>query len=474
MPSRTGTTRVSALHGGADVLVIASERVIHAVTQALGTHVGMAESVFDALGAMMLGERSATPGAILVSSEQLQHSAEAMVRMLREVAPSARIIGVVTMRNGSAQPAPHPLARLVDALLFEPVSEEELRKAVGESLAPIASAGDGRPMTTREVAKRAKPQAPVEASTSEPAQKVEPAKRAAPASPSSASERAPFEEPIGDTDLIDEIMFGPDALAERAILLVKQETGWTDVRLVQEAPQGETVWVEVALAGERFGALLAPEADPFELTAWARWLARWLALDRSYRQFRLLTYRDDLTGAWNRRFFDAFLTETLRRASERRRPITVMVFDLDSFKQFNDRFGHEAGDDILRETVKLLNSVIRKGDRVCRIGGDEFAVIFSDFEGPRTHGSQHPESVEEIASRFQDQVCQLKFPKLGKDAPGTLSISAGLATYPWDGSNPRDLLRKADELALESKRRGKNVITFGPGAAEVCRRKPAT
>ena len=73
------------------------------------------------------------------------------------------------------------------------------------------------------------------------------------------------------------------------------------------------------------------------------------------------------------------------------------------------------------------------------------------------------ETVEAIASRFQDQICQMKFPKLGLDAPGTLSISGGLATYPWDASDPESLLEHADQLALQSKRMGKNVITIGPG-----------
>ena len=64
----------------------------------------------------------------------------------------------------------------------------------------------------------------------------------------------------------------------------------------------------------------------------------------------------------------------------------------------------------------------------------------------------------------------MKFPKLGLDAPGTLSISGGLATYPWDGQKPETLLRRADQLALQSKRKGKNVITMGPGMSQICRR----
>ncbi len=66
------------------------------------------------------------------------------------------------------------------------------------------------------------------------------------------------------------------------------------------------------------------------------------------------------------------------------------------------------------------------------------------------------------------QICQTKFPKLGLDAPGTLSISGGLATYPWDGADAAALLRRADQLALESKRKGKNVLTIGPGAQQAC------
>jgi GGDEF domain-containing protein len=62
----------------------------------------------------------------------------------------------------------------------------------------------------------------------------------------------------------------------------------------------------------------------------------------------------------------------------------------------------------------------------------------------------------------------MRFPKLGVEARSTLSISAGLATYPWDGHDPMQLLRLADQRALESKRRGKNHITFGPGVADVC------
>ncbi len=140
-----------------------------------------------------------------------------------------------------------------------------------------------------------------------------------------------------------------------------------------------------------------------------------------------------------------------------------MLFDIDNFKLYNDRYSHAAGDEILRESARLMMSVVREHDVVARIGGDEFAVIFWDPAGPRQHGSHHPQDVVAIANRFQQQVCELKFPKLASHEHATLTISGGLATYPYDGTTPDDLLNKADLMALESKRKGKNALTFGRG-----------
>lgn len=211
-------------------------------------------------------------------------------------------------------------------------------------------------------------------------------------------------------------------------------------------------------------ATLLSESTPVEkIAAHAQTLAPWLAIREQFQRLRLAAYSDPLTGAWNRRYFDQFLSGAMAAARDQRHNVTILVFDIDNFKSYNDRFGHEAGDDILVETVRLLRSVIRPTDRVCRIGGDEFAVIFHEPQGPRDPASRHPTSIHAIAARFQSQVRSACFPKLGSDAPGTLTISGGLATYPWDGTTPAELLRRADELAIEGKRQGKNVIMFGPG-----------
>lgn len=229
---------------------------------------------------------------------------------------------------------------------------------------------------------------------------------------------------------------------------------------------GARTSVAVERRGSPFGVLSSDRLNEHALRDAAAWLSRRLALAEQMRQLREAALTDPLTGAWNRRFFDRYLPQTLEDAKRRRLEAHLLVIDIDDFKHFNDRYGHGAGDEILRETVRLLKSVIRPCDRVCRIGGDEFAVVFYEPEGPRSaSGSpQTPLSLSKVTARFQRQICECRFPKLGDEAPEALSISGGLATYPWDAIDAPALLDRADQLALESKRAGKSVILFGPGS----------
>lgn len=220
----------------------------------------------------------------------------------------------------------------------------------------------------------------------------------------------------------------------------------------------------IVWGGVVVGTLIGEGLRPERLAPHTAALAPWVAIREQMRRLRLAAYSDPLTGAWNRRYFDQFLNAALQIAQDQRHSVTVLVFDIDDFKSFNDRFGHSAGDEILKETVRLLRSVIRPTDRVCRIGGDEFAVIFNEPEGPRDPASRHPKTIYQIAERFQKQVREATFPKLTAEAPATLRISGGLATYPWDGLTASDLVSKADERAMEGKKLGKNVIMLGRGA----------
>lgn len=366
-----------------------------------------------------------------------------------------------------------------DDALEIPAGESELRRALGD-LRPIeveppevaVRAEHHQSTNVRETATRTDPVGAVEPVRG-PA--VPEATTAVSSERTSVRDAAPHAAPVGtpappDLDLLDGLVQG-DSIVERAVEEIRRRTGWRQVTFdptSRERPEeGASI---VAFRGRRFGVLKAPGAPAPLLDAWARWLGAWLAIDARQQRLHELAYTDELTGAGNRRSFDRFMEEAIEGARRERRMLHLMVFDIDDFKYYNDRFGHLVGDEVLRETVKLLRSVIRRGDRVFRIGGDEFAVVFADPEGPREAGSKPLESIETIASRFQRQVCDLKFPSLGERGPGPLSVSAGLATFPWDGHDAASLVDHADRLALESKRRGKNALTFGPGARAACGR----
>jgi len=268
----------------------------------------------------------------------------------------------------------------------------------------------------------------------------------------------------GDSALVEALVTGEDVLPV-ALAALRARTGAEGIRFVEDA--GAEGGVVVGWNGRAFGALVGSgdgSGDGLELDASAAWLGRWLRLAEQHAELSEAAFTDPLTGAWNRRYFDRFLRNALVETRRRRGSLSLLVFDIDDFKGYNDEFGHAAGDEILTETVRLLRSAVRPTDRVCRIGGDEFAVVFHEPDGPREAASKHPESVGSITRRFQKLIAAHRFPKLGEAAPGTLTLSGGLATYPWDAHDAETLLERADELALASKRSGKDAITIGRGA----------
>lgn len=266
---------------------------------------------------------------------------------------------------------------------------------------------------------------------------------------------------VGDESIVRAMVRGQD-ITSAAVEHLRSRLGDSTVSFVPGAsPTAGTIAASVAWEGRVYGLLRASGVGAARLESAAGWLAAWLRLAEQQSTLREAAFTDGLTGAWNRRYFDRFLSQAIEQARQQRRSVTVLVFDVDDFKRYNDQYGHDAGDEILREIVRLLTSAVRPTDRVCRIGGDEFAVIFHEPDGPREPGSKHPASIFEIAERFQRQVRDHRFPKLSAHAPGPLQISGGLATFPWDGGTPEALLKRADELALSSKRQGKNVITIG-------------
>ncbi|USN98346.1 MAG: GGDEF domain-containing protein [Phycisphaeraceae bacterium] len=384
------------------------------------------------------------PTVVLVGRDgEPSDHAEAFLAAMREANPSVKLVRVGG--NGWVEPS------LYDAVLGEQVTPDSIREVLEarrfepELLGRTVGLPEAKPAATS----RAEPPLVVSKPVSMPAPEAE--------------GTLP-----GDGSLLAALASDRAAFLHAALGLIRARTGATDLDFRSEADDPGH-GVAVMSGRRRWGTLTSDRVGVGEVVPHAAWLGAWLAEHERQRTLRRAAFTDPLTGAWNRRYFDGFLDSAVRRARAARRTVTVLVFDIDGFKQYNDQFGHPAGDEILIETVKALKTSVRPSDRVCRIGGDEFAVIFDDPEGPRAVGSRPPESVYVLAKRVQRQIAERRFPKLGADAPGKLTISGGLAAFPWDGHDPETLLGKADELACQSKRQGKNAITLGPGAERVCR-----
>ncbi len=233
----------------------------------------------------------------------------------------------------------------------------------------------------------------------------------------------------------------------------------------------EKASVQLQHRGTSFGTLVLEGAAKSaritdQLQQSAAWLTAMLVLNRNFKNLRRLADTDELSGAYNRRYFMENVPHLLDRARRDRFCVTILLFDIDDFKQYNDQFGHAAGDAIIREVIRLLRHCTRNRDMVARVGGDEFAVVFWDEGGPRQPDSQHPRTVLNIAQRFRKAVAEHPWNAEGGPISGKLSISGGLATFPWDAQNLTDLLAVADQELMRAKSIGKNAIVLaGPNGS---------
>lgn len=179
-------------------------------------------------------------------------------------------------------------------------------------------------------------------------------------------------------------------------------------------------------------------------------------LESSNARLQDVSYKDDVTGLYNRRFFATRLDEEVSRYCRFAHPVSVVLLDVDRFKAVNDERGHGAGDETLRGIGDILRRNSRSLDVICRYGGDEFAVLLPETgkEGALLYAERVRQAIERAA-----------FPH-GR----AVTVSAGVGCLPEDtGPVPEDVVTTADWALYEAKRAGKNMVAERGGAVQVGR-----
>jgi GGDEF domain-containing protein len=428
------------------LLVGDTDRQVHgALAQAMPmARVTSVPSYFDAIAELSTGNYT----TILAAAEPIERRPEAAVRTLRELAGDGRLLLY-------GHPTLEPLSRKMldfgcDDYIVTPASPTELQQMFGTPPMKLAPA---------------------------------PPDQAQEAPPEPLTGRASLLRGIPLAELLlDAVLHHPQSSTRAALEQVNAQLG-PNLRIVfappgkpqpPDVPEG-MVLLSHATRVESLSTgtlhLLVPRdedetAARHLLAQLAHLVGRLQALEDQYRTLYRLTITDDLTGLYNGRFFRKMLAKLIEQAKHNRSTVTLLMFDIDNFKRYNDQYGHGVGDEILKQTAALMRKTCRAHDVVARISGDEFAVIFWEMEGrePKPGAappakSRVPRSVEAIVQRFLRGVASPEFNSLGPSGKGVLTISGALAVYPYDAQTPEDLIKVADhELMFGAKRRGKNNI----------------
>jgi|KBSMisStandDraft_5_1062788.scaffolds.fasta_scaffold01342_5 diguanylate cyclase (GGDEF)-like protein/PAS domain S-box-containing protein len=194
-----------------------------------------------------------------------------------------------------------------------------------------------------------------------------------------------------------------------------------------------------------------PEAIAQRLgTTVAGQIALSLASLRLRDTLRDQSVRDPLTGLFNRRFLEESLEREMQRAVRKNHPVSILFADLDNFKRFNDTFGHDAGDYVLKIVADLFRKSVRADDVVCRYGGEEFGFILpeSSSENAVIRANELREATKKMEMGYQNS------------SLGTLTLSIGVATFPEHGETVEELLKTADKCLYTAKSAGRDQVSL--------------
>ncbi len=177
-----------------------------------------------------------------------------------------------------------------------------------------------------------------------------------------------------------------------------------------------------------------------------------MAIENSklYERAVVRAHKDSLTGLWNHGYFQYFLEDKLKAAKDRVTYLSIIMIDIDNFKNYNDTWGHQKGDEILLKISNIIADSSRRVDCVCRYGGEEFATVLPDAT---------KKDAGVIAERIRSNIEQYHFISEPGHPEQKITVSIGVASFPDDGANKAELIRAADEALYEAKHNGKNRVS---------------
>jgi len=179
----------------------------------------------------------------------------------------------------------------------------------------------------------------------------------------------------------------------------------------------------------------------------------WALRRRAKAQSRMLrlSLTDALTGLYNYGYLMDALDREMNRAERYGGSLTLVMLDIDHFKSFNDRFGHQAGNEALKAVASVIRREKRQSDIAARYGGEEFVLLLPGEE----------EAGIETAGRLREAISMIQVP-IGGGSTTSLTVSAGVASYPRGASTREELIERVDRLLYVSKRSGRNRISVAP------------
>ena len=228
--------------------------------------------------------------------------------------------------------------------------------------------------------------------------------------------------------------------------------------LHQEIQPTKTICIPLLTQGKVWGLFYLETEFMEKISSYQKHLVHTVAKQISLAFYNLKlreklrndSIRDALTGLFNRRYLDESLKQEIIKAKRNRQPLSVIMIDVDHFKRFNDSYGHDVGDMVLRELAKFLQGQVRESDIVCRYGGEEMTLIL--INTPISVAKKRAENicsgVRELSLKNQDKILP------------SITISLGVACFPLYGTIGEEIVQRADQALYLAKKAGRNRVVL--------------